>query len=44
MYFVSRTLMWTGYVPRAQQILAVSGDHMDSARDFGFIIRKALII
>ena len=33
-------------MPRAQQVLAVSGDHNGecSLRDFGFIIRKALIL
>ena len=33
-------------MPRAQQVLAVGGDHNGecSLRDFGFIIRKALIL
>lgn len=46
MYFVSRSLICTGYVLRAQEVLAVSGDHNGqcSLRDFGYIIRKALII
>ena len=45
-FYVSSASIWTGHVSSAQQSLAVSGNRNGqcSLRDFGFIIRKALII